>query len=110
DRAEHLFLRDAHIGGDARKDRRLDIIAAVDVRRQTGAAGLERRAFVDRRLDQALDLVELRLVGDGADMAALGLRIADRRAVEHRLDHADRLGLALFLDEDARRRDAALPG
>src|SRR3546814_18466659 len=59
---------------------------------------------------QALDLVELRLVDDGADVAALALRIAHRGAVEHRLDDADRFGLALFLDEDARRGDAALAG
>src|SRR3546814_14533828 len=60
-----LFLGDTHVRGHARKDGRLDVIAAVDVRGQAGAAGFQRRALVDRRLDQTLDLVELRLVDDG---------------------------------------------
>src|SRR3546814_5705466 len=64
-----------------------------------GAAGFQRRALVDRRLDQTLDLVELRLVDDGADMAALGHRVAHLRAVEHRLDDADRLALAVLVED-----------
>src|SRR3546814_4441475 len=52
----------------------------------------------------------LRLVDDGADMAALGHRVAHLRAVEHRLDDADRLALAVLVDEDAGRGDTALAG
>src|SRR3546814_11819888 len=52
----------------------------------------------------------LRLVDDGADMAALGHRVAHLRAVEHRLDDADRLALAALVDEDAGRGDTALAG
>src|SRR3546814_16265378 len=77
-----LFLGDTHVRGHARKDGRLDVIAAVDVRGQAGAAGFQRRALVDRRLDQTLDLVELRLVDDGADMAARAHLVAHLRAVE----------------------------
>src|SRR3546814_12333660 len=78
DGTEDFLVRDPHVAGDAREDGRLDIIAAVDVARQAGAAGLQCRALVDGRLDQALDLVELRLVDDGADMAAFGHRIANQ--------------------------------
>ena len=41
------------------------------------AAGDELRAFIDRRLDQRLNLVELRLVDDRADMRAHLGRVAD---------------------------------
>src|SRR3546814_5558512 len=91
------------VARDAREDRWLDIIAAIDVCGQAGAAGFERRAFVDRRLNQALDLVELRLVDDGADVAAFALRIAHRGAIEHRLDDADSFGLAFLLDGEDRK-------
>src|SRR3546814_7597049 len=56
DGTEDFLVRDPHVAGDAREDGRLDIIAAVDVARQAGAAGLQCRALVDGRLDQALDL------------------------------------------------------
>ena len=75
-----------------------------------GAADGDLGAFVDALLDQALDLVILRLVDDRADMVAFLGRIVDRLAAEDGGELLDRLLILRAVDEQAGRRDAALAG
>ena len=56
-RPEDLLARDGHVVGDVGEHGRTHVIAAVEALRPAGAAGDQRRAFVDALLDQALDLV-----------------------------------------------------
>ncbi|PAV68044.1 hypothetical protein WR25_23258 [Diploscapter pachys] len=109
DWAERFLARDAHVGRHVGEDGRADIIAGVATIGTTRAAGDERRAFVDRRLDQRLDLVELRLVDDRADMRAHLGRIAHGHGFEDRLGDLRRFLRLAVVDEQAGGRDAALP-
>src|SRR5665213_4308789 len=71
-RPEDFLARDGHVFGDVGEDGRADIEALVDAFRQPGAAGDQSGAFLDALLDQALDLVPLAAVDDGADGGAFG--------------------------------------
>src|ERR1700743_3556133 len=68
--AEDFLARDRHIVGDVGKDRRANVEALVDTLGEAGAAGNERRTFLDALVDQRLDLVPLNARHDGADGGA----------------------------------------
>src|SRR5690606_29969469 len=75
-----------------------------------GPTGGQACAFGDAALDQALDLLPLGAVDDGAEVDALLARIADLEAAGHRGGDGGRLRHARVGDQHARRRVAGLTG
>src|SRR5262245_32119552 len=81
DRPEDLLARDRHVVADVAEHGRLDEVAALEAGRTSRTAGRQLRALVDAGLDQALDLVELRLADHRPEHRA----VAERVAYAHRL-------------------------
>ena len=108
DRAEDFLARDGHVRPDAAEHRGTDVVAAVEAGRPARAAGGEPRALADAGLDQALDLVELRLADDRPEIDARRARVADLEAVGDRRGDGERLVVPLGRHEHAGRGVAGL--
>ena len=109
DRSERLLPRDAHVGGNVGEQRRPDVEAGIAAVGATGAARHQRRPLIDRGLDQALDLVILRLVDDGTDMLADLRRVAHLGLFHHCLHDRGGVRDLALVNQKPGRGDAALP-
>ncbi|MCY1359625.1 hypothetical protein D9M69_462070 [compost metagenome] len=111
-RAEDFFLGDAHAVVHVGEHRRLDELAAGQVRRQVcralQAAGQQGGAFLDADADVAGDLVVVGLGDHRADLGLRVLRVADDQALGAGGELGDELVVHRFLDEDPAACGAAL--
>src|SRR5262249_4802439 len=78
-RAEDLLARDRHVVADAGEQRRLDVVAARQMRR-TFATARQRRAFLDAARDVALDALALRAGHQRTDRDAFLIGRSDLQA------------------------------
>jgi hypothetical protein len=106
-RPEALLLHQEHAVVDAGEDGRLEPVALpLDAL----AAAAQRRALGEGIGHLFLEHRELRRAGDGADVGALGRRVADLEAL-HRVEEGGDEGVVdLLVDVDALDRAAALAG
>ena len=111
-RPEDFLLGDAHPVIHVGKHRRLDKLAAAQVRRQVGrtlqATGQQRGAFLQTDLDIAGDLVVMGLGDHRADLGLRVLGVAHDQALGSRREFGDKLRVDAFLDKDPAASGATL--
>src|SRR5262249_20746333 len=109
DRSEDLLARDGHVVAYLAEHRRLHVVPAGESLGSSRAADGELLALVDPRLDQTLDLVDLRLAHHGTEHGAVAEWIADSHRLRRGLRDLDGRVVLSSRDEHAAGRVAGLP-